>query len=270
VIAATAELSRGAATGSAAAAKAAEVRSHPEPAQDSRRLAVAARIACLLLRPSDFVDESRLRIGAFVPAQIKRMVAHPGFRAPVNRVLATALGFDDAQIDADAVARWSSSARLRLAVLIVTEPIEVVTRAAAAMAAAVLSRRVLRLVLKSDRQRLRELLGDEFQIATHQAPLLHQVLGELDLGSADAGVLAHEGAAPDERRAQFVAFGHCALGRFLDASEPVFAELFAQRLPASAGYEQRANWIAPPEATHCDHVVKLLRRRQESWAAIIG
>jgi hypothetical protein len=251
----------------------------PEPADndvdDDRAartppLALAIRIARLLLRPSDFVDESRLRVGAFGPPEVKRMVANPAFRAPVNRVLATALGFRDVDVGRDVLARLTSSPSSRLALLIVTEPMELVARAAATVAAAVLSKRVLRTVLKTDRFRIKEILGEqEFHVATHEAPLLHQALGELDLDAAGAGGLAPEGEVA-ERHAQFIAFGHCVLGRFLDSSEPVYGTFFAQRLPADVGYERRDRWVGSLGANHCGHVVKLVRRRLQTWSAIIG
>jgi hypothetical protein len=233
-------------------------------------LALAMRIARVLLRPSDFVDESRLQLGAFGPPEVKRMVANPAFRAPVNRVLAAALGFRDVDVGCDALARLSSSPSSRLALLIVTEPMDLVARAAATLAAAVLSKRVLQSVLRTDRFRTKEILGEqEFHVATHEAPLLHQPLVELDLGAADAGGLAREGEVA-ERRAQFIAFGHCVLGRFLDSSEPIYGEFFAQRLPADVGYAQRGRWVGSLGKNHCGHVVKLVRRRLLTWSATIG
>jgi hypothetical protein len=238
--------------------------------QDPRSLAFAVRIARLLLQPSEFVDDFYLRLGPLEAPQLKQLATHPGFRTPVNRALAAALGLDATDFDRDTIARWSSAPRSRLAVLFTAEPIDDVGRVALSIAAAVLSKRVLRLVLKSDRQVVRETLGEEdFQVATREAPLLHFALAELDLGAADLELLLRTGELA-ERRRRLVAFGFGVVGRFLDATEPVLADLFANRIHPDLGYGSRDRSIGRLGDTHCEQVLRFVRRRHRSWADIIG
>ena len=128
----------------------------------------------------------------------------------------------------------------------------------------------LRLVLKADRQLVREGLGEEdFQVATREVPLLHFSLAELDLGADDAELLLQNGELA-ERRQRLVGFGFCVVGRFLDATEPALAALFAHRVHPNLGYGSRDRSIGRLSDTHCEQVVRFVSRRHRSWADIIG
>jgi len=239
-------------------------------AVDGRRLDLAVRLARLVLRPIEFADDAYCRLGPFGPPQVRAMAVHHAFGPPVNRALSHAIGFDAVTFSPDMMMRLTSSARSRLAVLLVTEPTDVVQRVASMLAAAVLSRRVLRLVLKNERARVRETMGEDgFHIAIHEAPLLHSVLAELDRDTADTAMLA-DGSDAVERRERVVAFGFAVIGRFLDATEAVLADLLAARLPPGIRYDERDTMVQRLTEVHCEHVVKLVRRRQRSWLASIG
>ena len=52
--------------------------------------------------------------------------------------------------------------------------------------------------------------------------------------------------------------------------EPLMVECLALRLPASLWFGERHKAVAELSDYHCEHVVKLVRRRQQPWLATIG
>jgi hypothetical protein len=235
-----------------------------------RAFALTVRMGQFKLRPSEFVDDELCRLGPLGATELRRMVAHPAFRAPISRALSSALGIDAIRIGPEFPARLASSPRLRLAVLLATEPIETINRVAGILAAAVLSRKALRLVLKSERERARETLGlDGFEIATHETSGLHLALSDLDCNPDKTEMLVGPGDLA-ARRESVLALGFATIGRFLDTVEPLLVECLALRLPASLWFGERHRAVAELSDYHCEHVVKLVRRRQQQWLAIIG
>ena len=235
-----------------------------------RSFALAVRMAQFKLRPSEFVDDELCRLGPLGAAELRAMVAHPAFRAPVSRALSAALGIDAIRIGPDFPARLAASARLRLAVLLASDPLETINRVALILAAAVLSRKALRLVLKGERARARETLGnDGFEIATHETPGLHLALSDLDRSPDNTEMLVGPGDLA-ARRESVLALGFATIGRFLDKVEPLLVEYLALRLPAGLWFGERDRAVAELSDYHCEHLVKLVRRRQQPWLAIIG
>jgi hypothetical protein len=235
-----------------------------------RSFALAVRMAQFKLRPSEFVDDELCRLGPLGAVELRRMVAHPAFRSPVSHALSASLGIDAIRIGSDFPARLAASARLRLAVLLTTDPIESINRVALILAAAVLSRKALRLVLKNERERARETLGnDGFEIATRETPGLHLALSDLDQVPDKTEILVGAGDL-SARRESVLALGFATIGRFLDKVEPLLAQCLALRLPASLWFGERHRTVGELSDYHCEHVVKLVRRRQQPWLAIIG
>jgi hypothetical protein len=236
---------------------------------DSRQLELAARIATLLTRPIAYIDDAYCRLPPLEAAQLKAMASHPAFRASVNRAVAVNIGFATVDVDAKMVSRLAFSPWSRLAAIIATASMADVRQIAVMLAAAVLSKRIRSLVLKSDRELAHESLGpDSFAMATHEAPVLHPALHELDAMSATDPLFAGEGD-PSRRRMQIVGFGCQIIGRFFDASEPFLGHLFSRRMPPGVKYAERDRSVRRLEKIHCEQFVKLIRRRQRSWSAII-
>jgi hypothetical protein len=234
------------------------------------QLELAVRIAMLLKRPIAFIDDAYCRVASLGPAEVRAIARHPAFRAPMNRAIEDSIGIATAGIDGEMLSRLSSSPWSRLAVVIATAPIEEVRQVAWILAAAVLSKRIRGLVLKADRELARETLGaDGFDIATHEAPVLHPALCELDARPGKQPLFTMDSDAAG-RREQIMGFGLQIAGRFLDASEPVLGSLFSLRVPPSANYPEREHFVRPFGEAHCQQVVKLIRRRQQSWSVIIG
>jgi hypothetical protein len=242
----------------------------PDGAIASGQLELAVRIATLLKRPIGFIDDAHCRIASLEPAQVRAIARHPAFRAPINRAVEDGIGIATANIDGAMLSRLNSSPRSRLAVIIATAPMEEVRQVAWMLAAAVLSRRIRGLVLKADRELARETLGaDGFDVATHEAPVLHPALCELDARPGKEPLFTGDSDAAG-RRDKIMGFGLQIAGRFLDASEPVLADLFSLRVPPSATYSERDQSVRPFGEAHCQQAVKFIRRRQPSWSAIIG
>jgi hypothetical protein len=243
---------------------------------NDRQLELAVRIAVLLKRPIGFIDDAYCRLASLEPAQVRAIATHPAFRAPINRAVEDSLGLTGslgvaaADIDTGMLSRLASSPRSRLAVLFATAPIEEVRQVAWMLAAAVLSKRIRGLVLKTDRELARDILGaDGFDVATHEAPVLHPALCELDAKTDIAPLFTADDDAAG-RQEHIMAFGLQIAGRFLDTTEPALGKLFSLRVPPSASYRERDQAVKPFGDVHCQQVVKFIRRRQQSWSAIIG
>jgi hypothetical protein len=168
------------------------------------------------------------------------------------------------------LSRLATSRQVRLAAVFASGPMAGARDAALTLAAAVLSERIRRAVLKTDRDRVREILGPAgFHIAVHEVPLLYSSLCELDAlppNSLRFGGGRGAIAGLDE----VVAFGFHVIGRFLDAADPVLAEIFSRRLPSAVNYGDRSRSVRLFGQIHCEQAVKLIRRRQPKWSAIIG
>jgi hypothetical protein len=229
---------------------------------------LAVRIAALLSRPIDYVDDAHCRIESLQPAHIRAMAEYPTFRGPINRAVANYLGLTAFKVDKEVMARLLSRPSSRLAVVITTAPITEVRRVAWTLAAVVLSKRIRALVLKTDRERAREAFGIEgFDIATHEAPILYPALSELDNKPSTEPIFEQE--EDSARQAQILEFGLQVIGRFLDLAEPVFGELFALRMPPTVDYNGRNRVVRTFSEYHREQFLKLVRRRQQSWSAII-
>lgn len=234
-----------------------------------------AQVAATLARPLDHLDLARCLSASgladlppSLSAGLTTLASIPVFRGPLNRAVARALGFDALPLGPTFIERIASSARTRVCVLLISQPMALVRDAAAQVAATILHRRIVGLVFKTDRDRLRAALGDgTVQLASHEALLLHAPLIELDDTSHGADVIGDLSVEPDTR-ARFVRFGARMLTRFITLTEPALANVFDLRWSA----EETMSDPAPARMTdeHCIHIVRLLRRRLSAWAAIIG
>jgi hypothetical protein len=154
-------------------------------------------------------------------------------------------------------------------VLLVSQNLDLVRRAAMIVAAAVLHKNVLKLTRKPDLARMREILGAEgFEIATREAPLLHGALAELDAG-ADPKIM-DASVEPAEAQRHVLDLGLTILGRFVDHTEPALSDIMSHRCQSDLDRQTRHHPARPLSGVHCDHIVKLIRRRLPPWSATIG
>jgi hypothetical protein len=242
----------------------------PEPVERNKQFELAVRLAALVISPIEYIDDEYCQAGPFGPVQIRALAGHPAFRKPLNRLVADMIGFNSAKFEPGMLSLLATSRQARLAVVFAAGPMPDVRDAALTLAVAVLSERFRRAVLKADRDRVREILGPAgFHIAVHEVPLLYSSLCELDVlppeamrfGGGDGAIAGLE---------EIVAFGFHVVGRFLDAVDPVLAELFSRRLPLAVNYSNRNRSVRPFAQIHCEQTVRLIRRRQPKWSAIIG
>jgi hypothetical protein len=238
---------------------------------DRRTVDVAARLATVLARPLDVFDQGAGRLEPLAAAEARAAAAHPAFRAAINRAVAGTLRLGEIAIDRTQLHRLTTSARGRTAVLLVSEKFDIVRSAAMQVGAAILHKRVLKFTLKADRMRIRTILGDDaYRVATQEAPLLHAVLAELDAGLPEAGNILGRDTNVDEASAQFTDFGLQALRGFVVCVEPALSPLMIHRWPSACDADARRCLVRPLGDTHCDHIVRLIRRRLQPWSAFIG
>lgn len=234
---------------------------------EARSLRLVGALASVIARPLDHLDPSAIDLPPIPGADLSRLGAHPAFRTPFNRALSRDLRLGEAPLDAAFVARLSSSPHVRLSALVATQPLARVREAALLLAAVILHRRVIGLVLRTDRDRVRVALGEAgFVVAVQEAPLLHPQLAELDIGAAGATALA-PGLDPEVARTRLTGVGLRALSRFVAAQAPALRTLFEHRTPPAPGGKTSEGAFSEGI---CEHVVKLMRRRMDGWTAIIG
>jgi hypothetical protein len=125
------------------------------------------------------------------------------------------------------------------------------------------------MVLKKEINVARSFLGDPgMQIAVNETLLLHSNLSATPWRPNSAQVF--DDAARGALMGGLEALGHCVIGRFLDAVEPVLAQVFALRFPPDHEVAGRDRRVGPLGSGHCEHIVKFIRRRHRPWSQLIG
>ena len=228
---------------------------------DPRAFELVARLAAALANPFSIVPSVAGALPGLPEDALRKLASSAHFGRPLRRAAARALDFDALAFGADFCECLTEPAA-RLCVGLAIEPIETVRAAALDLAVAILHRRILMLVLKSDRAKLRAAIGeDALLLATQEAPLRYAGLASLDRFS-DFEPLLRDG---DEQaiRDRLCAFGMQALSRFIDANAPALFDLFKKR---AAGHDCASGLIGDSQ---CDQILKLFRRRASSWSAFI-
>jgi hypothetical protein len=239
-------------------------------ADTARQFDSAMRLALFLTKPIEFVSDAHCQIGSFDADKLRSLARDKAFQGPINRLMATSLRTGAEAISQETISRLATSPELRLATLILTAPLNETRNVALLLAGAVLSRRVRGLILKRDRNAILETLGVlGFHIAIHEAPLLYPLLTSLDRAPATHPLFQPD--IPLNERQRFAAeLGFQMVGRFLDAVEPSFADMYVKRLAANTNYADRKNVVGNFDDAHCNQFVRLIRRRQRTWSDIIG
>jgi hypothetical protein len=232
-------------------------------------LRVNAHLGWFLAKPLSFVDTAHESLSALPLPALKDLAVQPEFAAPLNRAIGTMLGLESLAITGELVKQLSASRAGRMAVAMLTAAEATLEQAAAVLAAAIIHRQVASAIMKEERNKLRQLLGNDlFHLAVHEAPVMHAPLAELDRARSDQPQLAANGLA-EERRAHVMAVGWHGLLGFLDATEPLLSGLFLLRVPRAVRTGAPREMLLPMSLSHRDHVVKLLGRRVGVWAAIL-
>src|SRR5690606_2013212 len=133
-------------------------------------LEALARLAAALSQPFSTFPESRFDPSPLSRKQVEALSDHPSFREPLERLFRAQLTGKRFRISRNQATRMPRSRAGRLAILLMTEPLGEVERAALLVAGAALHRRVLDSASKSQREHLRGALGSEaFHVATLEA-----------------------------------------------------------------------------------------------------
>jgi hypothetical protein len=240
-------------------------------APDGNAARLAYRLAAVVARPLDVVDPDVGGLDPLSAATTRAIAANPHFRRPINRAVAQSLGLFDLAIDGEQIAAIAASERSRMAAALVADDLARVYEAALELAAVIVHKRALAFTLKADRERVRTAFGDEpYRIATREAPMLYASLTELDLGKADVEAVASGAEGAPTFAKQLASRGLEALSAFVRREAPVLSPLFALRCPAQVDTVNRDRLAQLLGDAHCDHIVKLNRRRFAPWLAPIG
>ncbi len=236
---------------------------------DARSMALMARLAALISYPIGAVDESRLETLPFPGQRIAEIAKHPSFRRPLNRAASRELGLHELAFSASFFERLSASPQTRLCLLLVTNSQELSRLASICLAAAALHRKIVGMPLKNDRLRLRQVFGEEaFGIATREASLQFPALAEI-AKAADPGPVLEEGDV-DFQKERVIEYGSQIIFGFVAFREPELSRALELRSAPTARWETGRSLAHALTNAHCDHVLRLFRRRFEQWSDIIG
>ncbi|WP_181705356.1 hypothetical protein [Chthonobacter rhizosphaerae] len=220
-----------------------------------------ARLAACLADPLTFLAPDRVTLGPLDAADLGAIGRDPAFRGPLSKALARAAGLDEVPLGPLLLARFGELPGERLAFAFVTARPADLDAAARLLAAAVLHRRVLAMVLKADRLAVAAALGpDAFTVAVREAPLLYAPLAALDRGPSPGGA---DGLAP-------AVVGLAAAARVVAAAAPDLTALFRLRLPEAAVSGAAGQAVGDAEPLHVELAAKLMARRMPSWQAIFA
>lgn len=241
------------------------------PARNHSAATLAYRLAAVVARPLDAIDPDTGGLEPLSVAATRAIAQNPHFRGPMNRAVAGTLGLFDLALDAEQLERFAESEHPQLAVALVADDLARVREAATQLAAAIVHKRALAFTLKAERERVRAAFGEEsYRIATREVPMLHAGLTELDIGNVDVLKVAQGAEDPATFAKRLTGFGFDALSAFVQRTAPGLSSLFRFRCPAQAEPAIRDRLAHLIADTHCEHIVKLNRRRFQPWLATTG
>jgi hypothetical protein len=223
-----------------------------------------ARLASALARPFDSFDESAWSSASLLPRELRALSASAHFGNPVRAVALRTVVGDDFDLPAASLHQFGESWEGRLALWLVSAPLEEIETVGLLIAAALLHRAILHTTAKATRQRVQLALGSAaFVVATQEAPVLYPALA-----ASEAPDILRSLLLADDAKVQrgFVRFGVGALLHRAATTAPQLAQLIQNRLPPDLQ--------APVAGTLPDLdrglIVKLIGRRMPSWSATIG
>lgn len=235
---------------------------------DLRALTLTARLSAMILNPLGFVYDRATPLAPMSAAAVGKIADRPAFAEPFNRLLMKSLSYNNLPFSSSIFERLENNPRTRLSTLIVTGSTDIVLSASLILATAILHKKITNLMLKTDRQRAVNILGeDAFLLATQEAPMLHAHLATLD--KTGSRLNFHSDADEDALRDKVLTLGIQAICGYVDACEPSLLPLFMDRFSREIELEERYRAVKELDPLHCDQVLKLFRRRLRSWLDII-
>jgi len=229
---------------------------------DRRAMALSAKLAAALLDPLGFAPHADGAFDCLSTKSFEKLAASRHFGRPVRQAVARRRGFASAPIEPAFFDRLTTHASTRLCVLLSSEPIASVRATAIDVAAAILHRRILSVVMKAERTKLRSALGeDALRLGSQESPMMYASLADLAPGHFfDAKMFEDDDSI---LRKKISSFGMAALLGLVQFCEPDIAALFIRRDESSPFV------VTNFSADHREQVVRLIRRRTPAWSAII-
>jgi len=231
---------------------------------DSASMKLLCGLSEFLLYPLSFVDDSRLSAGNYSADQMLLISKNRFFSRPVEKMIIGELNLDKLVISQSFIESLVSSHLARISVIVVILPVIYLTRLALELTGAVLSRRLLKLLLKKDKELLINALGVEaFSVATREVPVLHKDIGKL-------GVL-HKDVPLDEligTTQQALLYGYQILDGFLAYQEDALVELFRMRVPLLKDRWDEGGLLGVEQTRLA--IARFIRRRCIAWDAFTG
>jgi hypothetical protein len=237
-----------------------------EGAVDRMAFGHIARLASALARPLDSFDESAWSSASLPAREMRNLSGSRYFGSAVRAVAARAVVGSDFDMPAAMLRAMAGTREGRLALGLVSAPVEEVEQIGLLVAAAILYRAVLHTTAKVERQRVQLALGSTaFVVATQEAPVLYPALAVPEAPEILRLLLSASMDEPQVRRG-FVRFGLAQLLPMTGRGAPMIARLVQRHLPP----DFHPPLSGPLPDLDRGLIVKLIRRRMPSWSATIG
>jgi hypothetical protein len=228
-------------------------------------LGTLSRLAAALADPFATFDRDSWSLGNLSPTEVEAIAADPAFRRPVRRAVAGNVASGLAALPCEEFVRIAGTAEGRLAISLLSAPVDEVRNLALLCAGAALHRDILATTGKAERAKLRASLGsDAYLLATQEASGLYPALSALGDTQQFQAALAQDDT--DAARRHFASFG---LGLLVAVIEPVTSslrDLIARRLPTD--WWPGTTPVARPG--EIGRLLRLIDRRRPAWLATIG
>ncbi|MDC9823011.1 hypothetical protein PRN20_04645 [Devosia sp. ZB163] len=228
-------------------------------------LGTLSRLAAALSDPFATFDRDNWSLGNLSPTEMEAIAADPAFRRPVRRAIAGHVSAGLATLSREDFTRIASAPEGRLAIAMLSAPVDEVFDLALLCAGAVFHRDILAATGKLERAALRARLGsDAYLLATQEASGLYPSLAALGDAQQFHAALAEDDS--DAGRRHFIGSGLGLLFALIGPVAPALCDLIARRLPP----DRRP--AAAPSAKPGDigRLLRLIDRRRPSWLATIG
>lgn len=234
------------------------------PSRDSASFQLMARLAGVLSRPSQMVHPAHF---AMLGGELVRKLAeHPNFQPQIDDAVGKSLNLHTLDLAEDLPERLKERAETRAAVLLASAQQSELQEAARFLAAAILHKRLVRLIRREDRAGAMEQLGGAaFQLAVREAFALYAELAELaPPEQADAG---KDGIPEKPELPILLRPGYDCLLAFIRKTESTLQPLVTYRLPDGYVPAFEADAINVRRQTQ---ILSLFRRKMPGWARWIA
>ncbi|MEM8837983.1 MAG: hypothetical protein AAGE89_07810 [Pseudomonadota bacterium] len=145
-----------------------------DSAAGHNHFSLLALISARLAKPLSFVHDDFLTLDTFDALKVRSLASHPAFENAINRAVCRKMALERDVATTEFLHALKIDSSLTRAARLALAPRPVLDDCARHVAAAKLHPQILKCIFRADKQRVRELLGeDAYMTATREAPAFH-------------------------------------------------------------------------------------------------